>query len=141
MDLMINPQVTKIIQTADGTLVDLELNGQNVELGSEVKLDNNKTASIDVSTYTSPVTVSPSTGKAGMKKTTITLTNNKLFAFGDASKAIYLRTVPAEDAQSVDVYVASATGLAKTTGSYATESGVTVSGTAYARYEDGDIAF
>ena len=38
-------------------------------------LDNNKTATINVSTYTEPVEVTPSEGKDGMKKATITLSN------------------------------------------------------------------
>ena len=38
-------------------------------------LDNNKTATINVSTYTEPVVVNPTSGKDGMKKATITLSN------------------------------------------------------------------
>ena len=38
-------------------------------------LDNNKTATINVSTYTEPVEVTPTSGKDGMKKATITLSN------------------------------------------------------------------
>ena len=38
-------------------------------------LDNNKTATINVSTYTEPVEVTPTAGKDGMKKATITLSN------------------------------------------------------------------
>lgn len=38
-------------------------------------LDNNKAKTIDVSTYTEPVEVTPTAGKDGMKKATITLSN------------------------------------------------------------------
>lgn len=38
-------------------------------------LEDNKTATIDVSTYTQPVEITPSEGKDGMKKATITLSN------------------------------------------------------------------
>ena len=38
-------------------------------------MDNNKTATINVSTYTEPVVVNPTSGKDGMKKATITLSN------------------------------------------------------------------
>lgn len=38
-------------------------------------LDNNKTETINVSTYTEPVEVTPTEGKDGMKKATITLSN------------------------------------------------------------------
>ena len=38
-------------------------------------LDNNKTATINASTYTAPVEITPSEGKDGMKKATVTVTN------------------------------------------------------------------
>lgn len=62
-----------------------------------------------------------------------------LKAFGDATAVVFLTSIPAEDTASVDVYVPAATGLTKTTGSYATATGVTVSDTPYARYDTGDI--
>jgi hypothetical protein len=45
------------------------------EIPSGADLEDNKTATIDVSTYTEPVEIEPSEGKDGMKKTTVTLTN------------------------------------------------------------------
>ena len=48
-------------------------------------LDNNKTATINVSTYTEPVEVTPTSGKDGMKKATITLSNIPAI---EASKAV-----------------------------------------------------
>ena len=38
-------------------------------------LENNKTATINVSTYTEPVEVTPTSGKDGMKKATISLSH------------------------------------------------------------------
>lgn len=45
------------------------------EVPSGADLEDNKAATIDASTYTSPVEVTPSEGKDGMKKATITLSN------------------------------------------------------------------
>lgn len=69
-----NLQITKS-KVKNGEIVDLEINGQNIELGSEVPMDANKAATIDVSTYTEPVAITPSSGKKGMKKATVTLSN------------------------------------------------------------------
>lgn len=43
--------------------------------GSGADLEDNKTATIDVSAYTEPVEIKPTTGKDGMKKATVTLSN------------------------------------------------------------------
>lgn len=43
--------------------------------GGGADLEDNKTATIDVSTYTEPVEITPTAGKDGMKKTTVTLNN------------------------------------------------------------------
>lgn len=45
------------------------------EIPSGADLENNKTATIDVSTYTEPVEIEPTAGKDGMKKATVTLSN------------------------------------------------------------------
>ena len=45
------------------------------EIPSGADLENNKIATIDVSTYTEPVGVTPTSGKDGMKKATVTLSN------------------------------------------------------------------
>jgi hypothetical protein len=45
------------------------------EIPSGADLENNKAATIDVSTYTEPVEITPTTGKDGMKKATVTLSN------------------------------------------------------------------
>ena len=45
------------------------------EVPSTPDLENNKTATIDASTYTEPVVINPSEGKDGMKKATITVSH------------------------------------------------------------------
>lgn len=45
------------------------------EIPSGADLENNKTATINVSTYTEPVEITPTAGKDGMKKATVTLSN------------------------------------------------------------------
>ena len=45
------------------------------EIPSGANLEDNKTATIDVSTYTEPVEIEPTEGKDGMKKATVTLSN------------------------------------------------------------------
>lgn len=112
--------------------------------GSDVDLEDNKAATINVSTYTVPVEIIPTAGKDGMKKATVTLSNiptseKTLYAFGDAEGVVYLLEIPAEDTASVTAYVPSVTGLTETTAAYTTESGVTISETTYARYDTGDL--
>lgn len=43
--------------------------------GGDVELEDNKSAAINVTAYTSPVVVNPTEGKDAMKKVTVTLTN------------------------------------------------------------------
>jgi hypothetical protein len=56
------------------------------DIPSGADLENNKTATIDVSTYTEPVEITPTAGKDGMKKATVSLSNmpagaNMLYAW------------------------------------------------------------
>lgn len=69
-----NYNITKIV-TSNGDITELELNGKEVELSSDIALEDNKTATIDVSTYSSPVEITPTAGKDAMKKATVTLSN------------------------------------------------------------------
>ena len=69
-----NYNITKLSKDAEGNITEIELNGRPVEVGSAT-LENNKTATIDVSTYTEPVVITPTSGKDGMKKATVTLSN------------------------------------------------------------------
>lgn len=75
MKIAPNYRITNIrVNPAGETIEALEINGEVVEMGS-AKLENNKAATIDVSTYTEPVEVTPTSGKTGMKKVTVTLDN------------------------------------------------------------------
>lgn len=63
------PKVAKYLH-ADGTIDENPGSG-----GGSADLENNKEVTIDVSTYNAPVEVTPTQGKDGMKKATITLSN------------------------------------------------------------------
>lgn len=112
--------------------------------GAGIDIEKNKTATINVGSYTEPVKIEPSDTYEAMEKVTLSLsgipTATKLFAFGTAEKVVYTTAIPSE-AGTVDVYVPAVTGLTKTTGAYAEATGVTVSDVAYARYDTGDIQF
>lgn len=110
--------------------------------GAGIDIETNKTATINVGSYTQAVEITPSDTYEAMEKVTVTLTGiiKGLKAFGTAEGAVYLTDIPAEDG-AVKAYVPSATGLVKTDATYAEATGVTISDTAYARYSDGDISF
>lgn len=65
------------------------------EIPSGADLEDNKTATINVSTYTEPVEIEPTAGKDGMKKATVTLSNipsggvDRLYAWGDRGNGKY----------------------------------------------------
>ena len=81
MHLFVNPTITGFRQEVDGTIKELKLGEAKEDAYANIieqggaKLENNKAATINVSTYTQPVEVTPSSGKDGMKKATITLSN------------------------------------------------------------------
>ena len=110
--------------------------------GAGIDLDENKAVSINAGTYTLPVEVTPTEGKDGMVKVTVTVTGivKGLVAFGSAEKAVYLTEVPSAEG-AVKAYVPSATGISKVDATYAEATGVTISDVAYARYSAGDITF
>ena len=94
MELYVNPTITGFRQDVDGTIKELKIGSNKedawaniAEQGASAKLDNNKTKTIDVSTYTEPVEVLPTSGKDGMKKATITLSNIPSGADLDDNKA------------------------------------------------------
>ena len=75
MNIAANYEITKIrVNPVGKTIEALEINGEAVSVGA-ASLQDNKAATIDVSTYTEPVEVTPTAGKDGMKKATITLSN------------------------------------------------------------------
>lgn len=135
---------------ADVIFGDCDFNPKDIQTigtpsgGGDVDLEDNKAATINVSAYTVPVEITPTEGKDGMKKATITLSNipsseKTLYAFGTAEAVVYLLAIPAEDTESVTAYVPSVAGLTETTAAYTTESGVTISDVSYTRYDTGDL--
>lgn len=110
--------------------------------GAGIDLESNKAVSVNASTYTQAVEITPSATYEAMEKVTLTLTGiiKGLVAFGTAEGAVYLTAIPAEDG-AVKAYVPSATGISKVDATYAEATGVTISDTAYARYSAGDITF
>ena len=74
------------------------------EIPSGADLENNKTATIDVSTYTSPVEITPTAGKDGMKKATVTLSN-----IPSPSGSVTLYAWNRSDSELYYVYTLSAT--------------------------------
>lgn len=85
MDLMVNPTITKFAQKVDGEITELKLGANQEDAYAQIyakgaesgsgKVENNKAATINVSTYTQPVEITPTSGKTSMKKATITLSN------------------------------------------------------------------
>lgn len=93
-----NYNVTKI-RTNNGEVAELELNGKPVALASDVDLEDNKEVTIDVSAYTEPVEITPTSGKDGMKKATVTLSNipspggvSTLYCWSDGDNFCYTVT-------------------------------------------------
>ena len=122
MDLMVNPVITDFQQDVNGDIKMLKIGQKKedayaniIEQGASAKLDNNKAATINVSTYTEPVVINPTSGKDGMKKATITLSNipsgnGTLYCwegdFGDSSKVyLYSYSATPEVADSLLVSV------------------------------------
>ena len=64
---------TAVFGDCDHDVKDIAITAGEVPSGGD--LEDNKAATIDASTYTSPVEVTPSEGKDGMKKATITVSN------------------------------------------------------------------
>ena len=82
MKLYANPTITDFRQDVNGDIKMLKIGVDKEDAYANIigqaegaDLDNNKTATINVSTYTEPVEVLPTSGKDGMKKATITLSN------------------------------------------------------------------
>lgn len=81
MNLMANPTITGFRQDVDGTIKELKLGEAKEDAFANIieqggaDLDDNKAATINVSTYTQPVEITPTSGKDGMKKATVTLSN------------------------------------------------------------------
>ena len=81
MDLMVNPVITDFQQDVNGDIKMLKIGANKEDAYANIQgqvtgsVENNKTATIDVSTYTQAVEITPTSGKTSMKKTTVTLSN------------------------------------------------------------------
>lgn len=117
------------------------------EIPSGADLENNKTATIDVPAYTEPVEVTPTAGKDGMKKATVTLSNipvagATLYAWKDASNNIAYTETATPEAEG-SCYLSAVTGLASATIKAVAEGEITITiseaDVDFSRYSDGDI--
>lgn len=113
---------------------------------TDVDLEDNKAQTINVSTYSAPVEVTPTSGKDGMKKATITLSNipsGKLYAWQTGGETVYLGyTATATPTTSDTFYLATADGLVEKTIEDVTGSVVSVeieTTESFGRYLAGDI--
>ena len=82
MKLYANPTITDFRQDVNGDIKMLKIGVDKEDAYANIigqaegaDLENNKAKTINVSTYTEPVEVTPTAGKDGMKKATITLSN------------------------------------------------------------------
>lgn len=129
--------------TSDGVFTDYAV----LESSGTADLDNNKTATINVSTYTEPVEITPTAGKDGMKKATVTLSNipvagATLYAWKDASNNIAYTETATPEAEG-GCYLSASTGLASDTIKAVAEGEITITiseeDVDFTRYSDGDI--
>ena len=67
-----NYNITKL-KKSNGEVTELALNGVNIPLASDVKIEAKKEVTIKVSEYTEPVEITPTEGKDGIAKVIITL--------------------------------------------------------------------
>ena len=67
-----NYNITKL-KKSNGEVSELALNGVNIPLASDVKIESKKEVTIKVSEYTEPVEITPSSGKDGIAKVIVTL--------------------------------------------------------------------
>ena len=157
MDLMVNPVITDFQQDVNGDIKMLKLGAnkedawQNIaEQGSSAKLDNNKAATIDVSTYTEPVVITPTSGKDGMKKATVTLSNipsgvGTLYAwcFETSTEYCYTTTpTPTTSDKALQIKVEYSSQFDWFTIGSVTEEGITIGAgeNVYARASTDDIS-
>ena len=82
MDLYANPTITDFQQDVNGDIKMLKIGVKKEDAYANIQgqvdvpvLENVKEVTIDVSTYTEPIEITPTEGKDGMKKVKITLTN------------------------------------------------------------------
>jgi len=79
MEQKLSDTLVKAIDRSNPMMQNLQLASRFNALvesgGGDVVLEDNKAVTIDASTYSAPVEVTPTSGKDAMKKTTVTLSN------------------------------------------------------------------
>ena len=157
MELYVNPQITSFRQDVDGTIKELKIGSNKedayaniIEQGGSAKLDNNKTATINVSTYTEPVVITPTSGKDGMKKATITLSNipsgvSTFYAWKESVDSIIAYTTTSSPTTSDSCFIPGETGheIEKKDIVSVGDGYITIEeedAREFARYSDGDIS-
>ena len=67
-----NYNITKL-KKSNGEVTELALNGVNIPLAGDVKIEAKKEVTIKVSEYTEPIEITPTEGKDGIAKVIVTL--------------------------------------------------------------------
>ena len=79
--------VTDITKNEDDEITAISINGASQEIAGSSDIEENKEATIDVSDYAEPVEITPTEGKDGMAKVTVTLDNIPSSGDIEANKA------------------------------------------------------
>lgn len=155
MKLYANPTITDFRQDVNGDIKMLKIGVDKEDAYANIigqaegaDLDNNKTATINVSTYTQPVEITPTSGKDGMKKATITLSNipspsgvSVLYAWQDESEYIIYTTTSTPTTSDICLEPQShGKSIATTSITVVGEGSITTSGGTYTRDTDDDIS-
>ena len=148
MNLFVNPTITGFRQEVDGTIKELKIGEAKEDAYANIieqggaDLDNNKAKTIDVSTYTQPVEVLPTSGKNGMKKATITLSNipspsgvSTLYAWVSSGYYVYTTTATPTTQDKVFVLDSEGTQIFQTEIEEVGEGSITVERSAGTTYE------
>lgn len=158
MNLMVNPTITDFQQDVNGDIKMLKLGEKqedayaNIQGQVSADVENNKAATIDVSAYSAPVEITPTSGKTSMKKATITLSNipspsgvTTLYAWCFESSGEYCYTTtptPTTSDKALQIAVEYSSQFAWFTISSVTEEGITIGAgeNVYARASTDDIS-
>lgn len=154
MDLMVNPVITDFQQDVNGDIKMLKIGANkedayaNIQGQVSTDVENNKAATIDVSAYSAPVEITPTSGKTSMKKATITLSNipspsgvTTLYAWRYSLNDYCYTFTSTPTTSDKALYSADNTSVMELlTITEVTEEGITVLSNVFARYSDGDIS-
>lgn len=141
-------EITKIrVNPAGGEIEELYINHEKVDMGSD-SLQDNKEVTIDVSAYTEPVEITPTEGKNGMAKVTVTLSNipsggyNFYYWYNEDADSNYytlIETPTTDNKAYVSGYRLASGGSAESI-SATGENTITVNSVVYTRDSTGDFS-